>query len=86
MKFNIILEDGGVILNCIVLVSRGLAESKRDIHINMKYQGGICICNKRYRNYWIKTEDIYDIEEVKLKAVNENPKQEEDLLKKDIEK
>jgi len=77
MKFNIITEDGGVFLNCIVLVLTGPAKSKRDIHINMKYQGGICICNKHYFNKWISTNEIYEIEPIERKLLSNQEENEE---------
>lgn len=81
MKFNIIMEDGGVLANCVVLVDKGLAESKRDVYIAIKYQGGICICNKRYLNYWVDSKDFYEVEEIKkpiLEPIVEDLEEEEE--------
>lgn len=64
MRFNIILEDGGVYQNAVVLTSRGIAESKRDVFCALKYEGGICICNKFFRNKLLKSNDVYEVEDI----------------------
>ena len=84
MKFNIIMEDGGVFTNCLVLVNKGMAETKRDIHIAMKYQGGFCICNKYYRNYWIESLSVYDIEPIERIAIPQIEDVEEEDIQEDI--
>ena len=64
MRFNIILEDGGVYRNSMILTTRGIAESKRDIYCALKYDGCIWICNKYFKNKRINSKDIYEVEEV----------------------
>lgn len=69
MRFNILLEDGGVYQNSVVLTGRGIAQSRRDVFCALKYEGGICICNKIFRNKLIKSKDIYEIEEIPKKQI-----------------
>ena len=70
MKFNIILEDGGIYKNAIVLTSRGMAENLRHVYSALKYEGGICICNKHFLNELIKAKDVYAVEQVPKKILN----------------
>lgn len=69
MRFNILLEDGGVYQNATVLTGRGIAQTKRDIVCAIKYEGGICICNKFFQNKLIKSKDVYEVEEIPKKKV-----------------
>lgn len=84
MKFNIIMEDGGIYKDCLVLTNRGAAENKRDIHINLKYEKGITICNKYYLNKWLDAKDIYDSEEIK-KVLYVESKDEDESENEEIE-
>lgn len=65
MRFNIIMEDGGVYLNALILSTKGMARSKRDVHCALKYEGCITICCKHAVNKRISARDIYDVEELK---------------------
>lgn len=68
-KFNIILEDGGVYQNCVILTSRGSARNKRDVFVALKYEKCITICNKFNFNKRIYNFNIYEVEEILNTAI-----------------
>lgn len=64
MRFYIIMEDGGVYQNALILSSKGMARSKRDVHCALKYEGCVTICCKYAINKKLMAKDIYAIEEI----------------------
>ncbi|WP_368263428.1 hypothetical protein [Clostridium disporicum] len=67
MRFYILMEDGGVYSNAIVLSSRGIARNKKDVICALKYEGAITICNNRFVNKKLLSKDVYEIEEMNNK-------------------
>lgn len=65
MRFYILMEDGGVYQNAMILSSKGMARSKRDVHCALKYEGCITICCKFAVNKKLMAKDVYEVEEVK---------------------
>lgn len=65
MRFYILMEDGGVYQNAIILSSKGMARSKRDVHCALKYEGCITICCKYAVNKRLRAKDVYEVEEIR---------------------
>ena len=59
------MEDGGVYQNALILSTKGMARSKRDVHCALKYEGCITICCKYAVNKRLLAKDIYAVEEIK---------------------
>lgn len=82
MRFNILMEDGGVYQNAIILSSKGMARSKRDVHCALKHEGCITICCKYAVNKKLMAKDVYEIEEIQqhisVSIPDENNDDEED--------
>ena len=71
--FNILLEDGGILKDCKVLSSKGLARNAKDVLNAFYFEHQVCIANKEFRNYIIKGKDFYYVEEtVKSLIANQN--------------
>ena len=64
MRFNIILEDGGVYQRVFVLSNRGVAESKYHVLCALKYEGCISIQKPHKIAKLIRAKDVYEVEEV----------------------
>ncbi|MFI3211640.1 MAG: hypothetical protein R3Y64_11410 [Peptostreptococcaceae bacterium] len=62
MRFNIVLEDGGVYLDSLVLSHNGLASSVYEIKQGLKFKGFIVLSNSKFKNEIILKNDIYRIE------------------------
>lgn len=63
MKFEIIMEDGGIYKQVIILSSRGIARNKRDVLCALKYEGFITIYSSSLKNQKLIAKDIYEIVE-----------------------
>lgn len=63
MRFYILMEDGGIYRNAIILTSKGIASSKREVHIALKYDGFITVCCKYVINKKLQSKDIYAVAE-----------------------
>lgn len=85
MKFNIILEDGGLFKDSIIITNKGLARNKRDVFFALKYDKQITVCNKFNLNRLIKSTDIYHYEEV-IKEKKTEEKTEKKIMVKEKDK
>lgn len=88
MRFNVYMEDGGLYPSSLVLTSRGVAKTLRDVHCAIKYDNTITVCNSYVFNKILDTNEVYDAEnacpeeEKKEESNNTENKEDADITEK----
>lgn len=61
-KFNITLKDD-YLQNCTLRCNKGVIRDRRDLNNALKWEKEVRASNAYHKNYSIKNDEIYDIQE-----------------------